>query len=152
MKNDYKYMRIALQMAEEAQNNGEIPVGAVLVRGGEVVAKERNRVQELGDTTAHAEALAIKSASKAIGEKYLSECTLYVTLEPCPMCAGAIVLSKVGRLVFGASDIKAGACGSLYMIASDKRLNHRAEITAGIMEQECKNMLKEYFANLRENK
>lgn len=142
---------MAIEMAREAQRNGEIPVGAVVVRNEEVIAKERNRVQELGDATAHAEALAIKSASKSIGEKYLSECTLYVTLEPCPMCAGAIVLSKVGRLVFGASDIKAGACGSLYMIASDKRLNHRAEITAGIMEEECKNMLKEYFANLRDN-
>lgn len=143
---------MAIEMAEEAQRNGEIPVGAIIVRNEEVIAKERNRVQELDDATAHAEALTIKNASKAIGEKYLSECTLYVTLEPCPMCAGAIVLSKVRRIVFGASDVKAGACGSLYMIASDKRLNHQVEITAGIMEKECKNMLKEYFAKLRNDK
>lgn len=145
-------MAEAIEMAKIGESRGEVPIGAVIVRGNEIIAKEHNRVEELRDPSAHCEHLAIRSACATLGEKYLMDCDLYVTLEPCPMCAGAIVLSKLKRVIFGAMDYKAGACGSLYMIASDKRLNHRAEVISGIMQNECSELLINFFTKLRLDK
>ncbi len=128
---------------------GEVPVGAVIVRGDQVLAQAFNLRETLQDPTAHAERLALASAGQSLGTWHLEDCTLYVTLEPCAMCAGAIVLSRISRVVFGANDPKAGACVSLYQIASDPRLNHRAEITGGVLATECGEILTEFFQQRR---
>ena len=142
-------MAVAIEEAEKALLTGDVPIGAVIVRNGVIIAKAHNQVEALKDPTAHCELLAIRSAVAAIGDKQLTDCALYVTLEPCSMCAGAIVLARIAEVVFGASDPKTGACGSLYIIADDDRLNHQAKIIGGIMESECSTPLKQFFNKLR---
>ena len=145
---DEKYMRLALDAARESAEGGDVPVGAVMVRDGEVIAvcgnaRERERV-----ATAHAECRAIEAACRSLGGWHLTRCTLYVTLEPCPMCAGAIVNSRTDRVVFGASDPKAGAFGSVFDITA-LALNHRPEVTRGVLADECAAALSEFFAEKR---
>ncbi len=143
-------MRRALAEAEAAAARGEVPVGAVVVgAGGELLAADHNRREEDQDPSAHAELLAIRSAAKQAGSWRLEGATLYVTLEPCAMCAGAIVLARIRRLVFGASDPKAGFCGSLGDLVRDRRLNHRVEVVAGVLADEGGGLLREFFARLR---
>ena len=142
-------MRVALQMAEEAFAADEAPIGAIIVRDGAVIASARNERNERRDPLAHAEMIAIASAASALGDWRLERCCLYVTLEPCPMCAGAIVQARIPRLVFGASDPKAGACGSLYRITEDARLNHRVETIGGVLAPECGSILTKFFAMQR---
>lgn len=144
-ESDLRYMETALEQAREASLCGEIPVGAVLVRGGTVIATSRNRCEELKDPTAHAEILALREAGRILGGWRLPGATLYVTLEPCPMCAGALVQARVERLVYGTADPKGGACGTLYNIGQDERLNHRLAITCGVLETECAALLQEFF-------
>jgi tRNA(adenine34) deaminase len=146
---DLAAMRQALALAREAMAIGEVPVGAVVCRGGRVIAQAYNLRETLRDPTAHAERLALSLAGRALGTWRLDGCTLYVTLEPCPMCAGAIVQSRIARLVFGASDPKAGACGSLYRIVTDPRLNHRAEVRGGVLAEECGEVLSQFFRQRR---
>lgn len=144
-----RFMAQAIFLAEQAFEEGEVPVGAVVVHKNTIVGKGYNQVERLNDPTAHAEMLAISAACDTLGEKYLGECTLYVTLEPCPMCAGALVWSKIGTVVFGASDSKSGACGSVFNIPQNKSLNHRVEIVQGILEQDSEYLLKSFFSSKR---
>ena len=146
---DVYYMESALEQARKAFSHGEVPVGAVLVRGGRVIATGRNRCEELGDPTAHAEILALREAGRLLGGWRLSGSTLYVTLEPCPMCAGALVQARAARLVYGAADPKGGACGTLYNIVQDERLNHRLAVTGGVLESDCAALLQEFFRSRR---
>ncbi|MDQ3766720.1 MAG: tRNA adenosine(34) deaminase TadA [Actinomycetota bacterium] len=139
-------MRIALDQARAAIGHGDVPVGAVLVRGDEVLAQACNERELRGDPTAHAEILALQAGSRALGTWRLDDSTLYVTLEPCPMCAGAMVWGRVGRLVYGPQDPKAGAALSLYNIPQDPRLNHRVSITTDVLASECATVLTEFFA------
>ena len=143
------YMSKAYQEAEKALEKGEVPVGAVIVCNNMVIGRGHNQVESLYDPTAHAEMIAISAAIEHLGEKYLTGCSLYVTLEPCPMCAGALVWSKIDRIVFGALDDTAGACGSLFNIARNEKLNHRIEVIHGFMEQECSSLLTEFFNRKR---
>ncbi|MBO6575410.1 MAG: nucleoside deaminase [Rhodothermales bacterium] len=138
-------MKAALREAERALESGEVPVGAVVVRGNVIVGRGHNMVERLEDPTAHAELIAITAACTTMGSKHLDGCTLYVTLEPCAMCAGASVLSRVDRIVFGAFDEKAGAASTLYNIPQDDRLNHRAEIISGIEADRCAELLQGFF-------
>ena len=142
-------MRRALEVARDALSNGEVPVGAVVVRGDEIIASAGNRTARDGDATAHAELLAIREASRALGGWRLEGCTLYVTLEPCAMCAGAIVLSRVARVVFGAWDDKAGMAGSVEDLLRHPRLNHRPEVVGGVLAAECGGLLSDFFATRR---
>jgi len=142
-------MARALEMAAEAKDVGEVPVGAVVVRDRRIVAQAYNLRETLRDPTAHAERLALTWAGRALGSWRLEGCVLYVTLEPCAMCAGAIVLSRIDRVVYGATDPKAGACESLYRLASDPRLNHRPAITAGVMAEDCGEILRAFFQERR---
>jgi len=146
---DRHWMKAALREAELALHEGEVPIGAVIVRDGQLLAKGRNMVEQLRDATAHAEMIAITAASEALGEKFLDGCTLYVTLEPCPMCAGAIVWSRIPRLVFGAFDEKAGSCSTLYNIPRDKRLNHVVDIVSGIEGEVAAALLQDFFREKR---
>jgi tRNA(adenine34) deaminase len=139
----------ALAEARAAAEAGEVPVGAVVLRGGELVAVTRNRMRERGDATAHAELLALQEAARVVGDARLGECTLVVTLEPCAMCAGAIVLARVGRLLFGAWDPKAGMCGSVGDLVRHPRLNHRPEVRGGVSEAEAAALLQTFFAGRR---
>lgn len=143
-------MARALEEARAAASAGEVPVGAVVLRGDTVVAVARNRMRERGDATAHAELLAVREAARAVGDARLGECTLVVTLEPCAMCAGAIVLARVGRLLFGAWDPKAGMCGSVGDVVRHPRLNHRPEVRGGVMAAEAAALLQAFFAERRE--
>lgn len=140
---------MALREAERAAEEGEVPVGAVVVRKGQVLGRGRNAVERLKDPTAHAEILAITAACEAAGSKFLDGCTLYVTLEPCPMCAGALVLSRLARLVFGAYDEKLGAASTLYNIPQDPRLNHRMEVVAGVEAEPAAELLRAFFRRRR---
>ena len=142
---DEQWMRAAIEAAREAARAGEVPVGAVVVRAGEVVAVAANRTLRDQDATAHAETLALRDACAAAGSWRLSGCTLYVTLEPCAMCAGALVLARVDRVVFGAWDDKAGMAGSVEDLLRHRRLNHRPEVTAGVLASECGALLSEFF-------
>lgn len=152
---DVAGMRLALDEARQAAEIGEVPIGAVIVhgelgRGGEVVGRGHNRRETDGDPLAHAEMLALRDAAARRTDGWrLTGTTIYVTLEPCAMCAGALVLSRVERLVYGAADPKAGFCGSLGDLVRDPRLNHRLEVTAGVLEEECSALLKDFFAGLR---
>lgn len=148
---DEKYMLLALEEAKKAAEKGEVPIGAVIVRNGEVVAAAHNERETTFDATAHAETSAIRDACKKLGGWHLTDCTLYVTLEPCPMCAGAIINSRIDRVVFGAFDNREGAFGSLINLASYP-YSSRPEIVGGVMEKECKTVLSEFFKKLRENK
>jgi tRNA(adenine34) deaminase len=147
---DEACMRVALQEAIAAYETGEVPVGAVVVHDGHIIGRGHNLRETLNDPTAHAEMLAMTSASESKGEWRLEDCTLYVTLEPCPMCAGAIVNARMKRVVFGATDPKAGACGTLYNLVQDARLNHRAELSGGVMGAEASELLKSFFRECRE--
>ncbi|MBL4818301.1 MAG: tRNA adenosine(34) deaminase TadA [Deltaproteobacteria bacterium] len=147
--NDQQWMKKALQLAQEAAQIGEVPVGAVVVFEDQIVGSGFNRREIDHDPLAHAELLAIQEASRNLGRWRLTGCTLYVTLEPCTMCAGALVNARLDRLVYGAKDPKAGGIGSLYEIASDPRLNHRLDITSGVLENECSKILKSFFGKLR---
>ncbi len=142
---DARWMAVALEEARAAAEAGDVPVGAALVCNGELVARDRNRTRERVDPTAHAEILALRRAAERAGDWRLGDCTLYVTLEPCAMCAGAIVLARVGRLVFAAADPKAGMCGSLGNLVQDERLNHRVPIESGVLADEAGDLLREFF-------
>ena len=148
-RSDLALMGRALELAYEARNLGEVPVGALVVRSGRILAQAHNLRETLNDPTAHAERLALAWAGRSLSTWRLEDCVLYVTLEPCVMCAGAIVLSRIKRLVYGALDPKAGGCASLYQVVSDPRLNHRCEIIAGVMARECGEVLKEFFQERR---
>ncbi|MFH0965102.1 MAG: tRNA adenosine(34) deaminase TadA [Planctomycetota bacterium] len=147
---DSRFMRLALQEARAALDEDEVPVGAVIIHEGRLIARAHNQKETLTDPTAHAEMIAITQATEAVGDWRLSECTLYVTLEPCLMCAGAMILARLGRLVFGATDPKAGAVSSLYQVLSDARLNHRVEITPGVLAEDCGALLSAFFASKRD--
>ena len=142
-------MQAALDEALAADEAGEVPVGAVVVREGRIIGRGHNQRETLHDPTAHAEMLAITAAASHLGDWRLSGCTLYVTLEPCAMCAGAIVLARVDRLVFATDDPKTGACGSLYTITTDPRSNHQVSVTRGVMEGPCAAVLRDFFARQR---
>jgi len=143
------YMELALEEARAAAAAGEVPIGAVVVIDGQVVARRHNQREELQDPTAHAELLAIRDAATAVGSWRLDEATVVVTLEPCAMCAGTMVNARVGRLVFGARSLDNGACGSLYQLGSDPRLNHEFATIADVRAAECGDLLSSYFAGLR---
>ncbi|MEA2517849.1 MAG: tRNA(adenine34) deaminase [Actinomycetota bacterium] len=142
-------MRLALEEAKRARAQGDVPVGAVLVKDGEVIATGCNEREITGDPTAHAEVIALRAGSRAIGTWRLHGTTLFVTLEPCPMCAGAIVHARIPRLVYGPQDPRAGAAYSLYNIVQDPRLNHQVEITTGVLEEECAGLLRSFFEEKR---
>ena len=142
-------MRLALEEARAAAAGGDVPVGAVIVRGDEILAREGNAREREQDPTAHAEILALRQASAAIGSWHLEGCAMVVTLEPCAMCAGAIVLARLDRLVFGASDPKAGFAGSLGDLVRDGRLNHEVDVTVGVLAEECGEILRSFFAERR---
>jgi tRNA(adenine34) deaminase len=142
-------MEYALKEARQALRREEVPIGAVIVHENRIIGRGYNQTETLQDPTAHAEMIAITAAATHLGSRRLENCTLYVTLEPCAMCAGAIVLARIPRLVFGAFDPKAGACGTLYNIVQDTRLNHRVELVGGISAETCGAMLKEFFSKVR---
>lgn len=147
---DERWMDLALGEAREAEARGEVPIGCVIVSGGEVIGRGHNLREHDQDPTAHAEMIAIREAARRLGSFRVTPAVLYVTCEPCPMCAGALVNARIDRLVFGCHDPKAGACGTLYNIPADPRLNHRVEIVAGVREQECAEALSRFFRSLRE--
>jgi tRNA(adenine34) deaminase len=147
---DKTYMQMALDLAQEAYRAEEVPVGAVLVKDGEILATGFNQREGLQDPTAHAELLAIRSAAEALGSWRLTDTTLYVTLEPCAMCAGAIIQSRISRLVFGTWDPKAGACGSICDLTAETRFNHRVMVHSGMMAEDCRHLLQQFFQRLRE--
>lgn len=142
------YMKIALDEAKIASSEGEVPVGAVVVKDGKIIATARNNRESTGDATGHAELIAIREACRSLGGWHLSDCELYVTLEPCPMCMGAIINSRLGKVYFGAKDAKAGACGSVLNMCSYP-LNHKPEIKEGFMKEECAAILSDFFLKKR---
>ena len=142
---DMRFMEMALEEARQAAREGEIPVGAVLVREGQVLARDHNRRERDRDATAHAELLVIQQACRLLQRWRLSDATLYVTLEPCPMCAGAIWNARLGRVVYGAWDSAAGACGSQFNLPAHASLNFRTAVTAGVLEQECREILQDFL-------
>lgn len=146
---DEKWMREALCVAHAALDADEVPVGRVIVHGGRLVGRAHNQLETLRDPTAHAEMIALTAAAEYIGHWRCEDCTMYVTLEPCAMCAGALVLARMRRLVYGATDEKAGACGSLFTISEDPRLNHRVKTVAGVMAESCADLLREFFRRRR---
>ena len=146
---DERLMRLALEQAERARADGDVPIGAVVARGGEVLARAGNARERDQDPTAHAEILSLRQAAGALGSWHLEGCALYVTLEPCAMCSGAIVLARIDRIVFGAADPKAGFAGSLGDLVRDPRLNHRVEVTGGVLGQECGELLRSFFVERR---
>ena len=145
-------MQQAIDQAFIAEENGDVPIGAVVVFEDRVIGKGYNQREQLNDPTAHAEMIALTAASEFIGNWRLEGCTVYVTLEPCCMCAGALVLARIDRLIYGCDDPKAGACGSLYNIVQDERLNHRIEIASGVLEKKCREQLQEFFLGRRDSK
>ena len=147
---DDEAMELALEEAALAPAHGDVPVGAIALVGDRVVASRHNERERLQDPTAHAELLALSDAAKAVGSWRLGEVTLVVTLEPCAMCGGAAVASRLGRLVYGAADLKAGACGSLYNVCSDPRLNHEVPLTSGVLADRCGEILRSFFATHRQ--
>ncbi len=147
--NDRGYMAEAVAEGRAAGEAGEVPVGAVLVSGGRIVARAHNLREATGDPLAHAEMLALQEGARALGGWRLDGATLYVTVEPCPMCAGALMQARVGRLVYGVRDFKAGAAGSVFDLVRDERLPHRLEVTDGIMEEECRALMQEFFSKRR---
>jgi tRNA(adenine34) deaminase len=150
LQSDHYFMGEALRQASKAYTAEEVPVGAVVVREGRIIGRAFNQVEMLKDATAHAEMLALTQAEEAVGDWRLTECTLYVSKEPCPMCAGAIVHVRLARVVFGASDPKAGAAGSALNLLQFPSLNHRCEITKGVREAECRALLQTFFTQKRE--
>ncbi len=152
LQSDHYFMGEAIRQALRAYEAEEVPVGAVIVREGRIIARAFNQVELLRDATAHAEMLAMTQAEETVGDWRLNDCTLYVTKEPCPMCAGAVVHVRLQRVVFGASDPKAGAAGSAMNLLQFPTLNHRSEITHGVREEECRNLLHSFFAEQRARK
>lgn len=142
-------MQQAFFMAKQAYEEKEVPIGAVVVKNNRIIGKGYNQTERLNDPTAHAEMLAISAACVTLGQKYLQDCTLYVTLEPCPMCAGALVWSKIDTVVVGAWDAKAGSCGSVFNIAFNKKLNHQVEVIQGFLKEDCEWILKQFFQERR---
>jgi tRNA(adenine34) deaminase len=149
---DLAFMRQALGEAQTAFDEGEVPVGAILVVDGQVIVSTRNNRETSFDPTGHAEIMAIREGSHKLGKWRLSDATLYVTKEPCPMCAGAMVNARLGRLVYGCGDVKGGAVGNLYHLLSDVRLNHQVKVVSGVLEEECAQLLRRFFAELRNAK
>jgi len=149
IRDDEQGMQAALREARASAAADEVPVGCVIVHDGIVIGRGHNQVEGLRDATAHAEIVAIGAASTALQSWRLNECTMYVTLEPCAMCAGAIILARVGRLVYGATDPKAGACGSVLDVVHEKRLNHRVQVDQGVLADECGALLRDFFARKR---
>lgn len=145
----YRFMTQAILLAEKAAEADEVPVGAVVVYKNTIIGKGYNQVEALKDPTAHAEIIALTAACNTLGEKYLNDCTLYVTLEPCAMCAGALVNAKLGQLVFAAADAKAGACGSVFNICENKQLNHSVKTIQGILEDDAEYLLRQFFKGKR---
>ena len=148
-ENDEYYMQAAVAAANIAEENGDVPIGAVIVKDGKILARAYNQREQLQDPTAHAEIIALTQAAAALENWHLNGCTIYVTLEPCPMCAGALVLARIDRLVYGCDDPKAGAVKSLYNIVTDDRLNHRLEVTSGVMADECAKLMQVFFKSRR---
>lgn len=148
-KEDERLMRVAIEAARVAEENGDVPIGAVIVHNDTVIAKAYNQREQLQDPTAHAEIIALTQAAAALETWRLNGCTMYVTLEPCPMCAGALVLARIDRIVYGCDDPKTGAIKSLYNIVQDNRLNHRVEVTCGILADEYSRILQEFFEKRR---
>jgi tRNA(adenine34) deaminase len=146
---DEYYMRLALREAEQAIQHDDVPIGCVVVQGAEVIAAARNERELRGDPTAHAEILALREASRRVGGWRLLDTVMYVTLEPCAMCAGALVLARVPRVVFGASDPKAGAAGSVLDVLAEPRLNHRPDVAGGLLADECAELLRQFFGSRR---
>ena len=151
MGSDKDNMRQAIFEALKAYEEGEVPIGAVLVdnEDGILICGEHNRIEQLSDATAHAEILTLRKASRKLNRRRLKNCTMYVTIEPCPMCAGALVLSRVERLVYGAADSKFGACESLFNVTNNPALNHQLKITAGVLEEECRQLVQKFFSERR---
>ncbi len=145
------FMQAALALAANAADNGEVPVGALIVREGEIIGRGQNSMIARNDPTAHAEILALRDAARHLGNYRLVDCELYVTLEPCAMCAGAMMHARIARVIFGASDPKTGACGSVVDLFAEQRLNHHAEVTGGILAETCAQQLKDFFALRRKN-
>ncbi len=147
---DKIFMKLALDEARQAFNENEIPIGAVIIDdSGILVCGEHNQIEQLGDATAHAEILALRAASQKLNRRRLTDCTLYSTVEPCAMCAGALILCRVKRLVYGVTDSKFGACESLFNVVNNPALNHRLQVTAGVLEDECRELLKKFFVERR---
>ena len=151
-KSDTFFMAEAIKEGRKALHNKDVPVGAVVVLNDRVIGRGFNQVELLKDPTAHAEMIAITAATNSISEKWLNEATLYVTVEPCSMCAGASVLARLKRVVYGVADIKTGAHSSLFNLLSDPRLNHQIDVTPGIMKEECAALMMDFFESLRQNK
>ena len=145
-------MKAAIEQAKIAEENGDVPIGAVIVYKNQIIAKAYNQRQQLNDPTAHAEIIALTQAAAFVQNWRLNGCAMYVTLEPCPMCAGALVLARLDRLVYGCDDPKSGACGSIYNIVADERLNHRLQVTAGVLAKECGAQLQSFFQQRRNEK
>ena len=148
-KFDETFMQEALRQAQRAFEADEVPIGAVIVHQNKIIAKAHNQVEMLKDPTAHAEMIAVTQATNSLSAKWLHECTLYVTIEPCSMCAGALVLARLGRLCYGAEDPKTGACGSVLNIVQNKTLNHYVDVHRGILRAECGGILSEFFKKKR---
>lgn len=146
---DVRFMQLAIEQAQAAPAHDDVPIGAVVVLGGEVIAVARNERELLQDPTAHAEVLALQRAATVVGSWRVLDATLYVTLEPCAMCAGAIVLSRIPRVIFGASDPKAGACGSVLDVTGEQQFNHRPEVRGGLLDDACGDLLRAFFASRR---
>jgi len=151
-KGDERFMKAAIESARIAEDNGDVPIGAVIVYQDQIIGKAYNQREQLADPTAHAEIIALTQAAAALQNWHLNGCTMYVTLEPCPMCAGALVLARMDRLVYGCNDPKTGAVKSLYNIVTDERLNHRLQVASGILEQECSQLLQNFFDKRRVKK
>jgi tRNA(adenine34) deaminase len=149
IESDEKCMKLAIEQAGIAEENGDVPIGAVVVFENQVIGKAYNQREQLQDPTAHAEIIALTQAAAALENWHLNGCAIYVTLEPCPMCAGALVLARMDRLVYGCDDPKTGAAGSLYDIVRDKRLNHRLAVTSGVLADECSRLLQNFFQKKR---
>ncbi len=146
---DNRYMKAAIDQAKIAEENGDVPIGAVIVYKNRIIAKAYNQREQLQDPTAHAEIIALTQAAAFLENWHLHDCTIYVTLEPCPMCAGALVLARIDRLVYGCDDPKTGAVKSLYNITTDDRLNHKIKVTPGILADDCSSLLQEFFTRRR---
>jgi len=146
---DEEFMRLAIDQAKIAEENGDVPIGAVIVHKDTIIAKAYNQREQLQDPTAHAEIIALTQAAAALENWHLNDCTIYVTLEPCCMCAGALVLARIDRLVYGCDDPKTGAVKSLYNICTDERLNHRLKVESGILADECGQLLRLFFTSRR---
>jgi len=149
-KEDERFMRVAIEAARIAEDNGDVPIGAAIVYNNQLIGRAYNQREQLQDPTAHAEIIALTQAAAARQSWRLNGCTMYVTLEPCPMCAGALVLSRMDRLVYGCDDPKSGACGSLYDIVRDERLNHRLKVTSVVLADECAALLSDFFQQKRD--